>query len=473
MENWNEVRLEAAPKLKAAPKPYQPGGWQEVKVIGRNLRGEVPDGPGDEVDGDGDGRVNDGTPLERPATPAEMEAGRLLREGVEAVAGAKKKKKASGLTPAQRAAQERNRAAAAAQQAEREAQQAAEEAEKQQEAAASEKRRLSALENDAEEIGKSAQKVRSEFRPLDEDENIRDLIDKDQVHVGLTFVDWTAREKTSDGELRQIAEIGVPEIRSMAGDISGEKPRVDEAGRKQTEDMVTTAVSESPLMRALTDRDGLPNVGIFDDLSLTAVQANMGADDDISNPISMAQTRSRLKKHLMGYHMPITGMVWINGNAADADPEPDAAATLQNPEVWNVSQTGPGVVRHETGHWAFAKSLASGGDRRAAADEFRDYYDRRVAPVAELRQKLAVAANPELAAKVPKGQVKAVVDRARHTSTLDDTAWLSPYGHSDVHEFFAETFALLSSPDPALRESVPEEVKQLVARILDMDLSDL
>jgi hypothetical protein len=41
------------------------------------------------VDGDGDGRVKDGTKMERPATPAEMKAGKLLRAAKKLVGGKK------------------------------------------------------------------------------------------------------------------------------------------------------------------------------------------------------------------------------------------------------------------------------------------------------------------------------------------------------------------------------------------------
>jgi hypothetical protein len=58
----------------------------------RRRGGRVPrvPGTGKVVDGDGDGKVNDGTPAERPATPAEIKAGKLLRQQQRSGKGAPK-----------------------------------------------------------------------------------------------------------------------------------------------------------------------------------------------------------------------------------------------------------------------------------------------------------------------------------------------------------------------------------------------
>ena len=417
----------------------------------------------------------------RVLTREEAEALFLPADGVEravsvelgAVSPAKKKKpKRSGPTPAQLAAQERNRAAAAEQQAQREEQQVTEEARKLETAAAEEQQRAERLAADADNAAAAEAMVREAFKPLTSGD-ISDRITTDTAKTSVRVKALRQGDVVSDEDIEGLGAIGVPIIRSKFSDFSANGPRVSEEGQKQTEEMTVRAVSESPLLRQLVERDGLPPVVIFDSIS-SAMMESFGYQGFSDMPLgSQAMIRREEMSGTLGYHQAATGIVAINGNVADAEPSYDKIPSLDRPEVWGVSDGALGTLRHELGHWQQGIALER-EDSFAAAREMEEYYDRVVAPAAEARQKLSAVADPRAQQTLSKNELRRISESAiRQRDLMEPTAWLSPYGHSDSAEFFAETFAMLSSPDPEVRAAVPEEVKSMLARVLDMDLSKL
>ena len=473
--------------MKAALKPFAVGdGWQDVKVIGRNLRGDLPDvpipGKPSTRDGDGDGFIDlNGDGIDKEPAPKVVEE--AVDAGLDAASPAKKKKpKRSGPTPAQLAAQERNRAAAAEQQAEREAQQA----QQLQEAADKEQERAKKIAADAPNVAKAEAMVEEVFKPL-ESSDISDSITLETAKASVRVNSLRGGNMLPEFEVRRTSEGMVKRSREMFGDFSGNRPRISPEGQQQTMEMVVKAVSESPLLRELVERHGLPAIVIFDSVSPQNmrmlghsghVESAPGVGD-VKPPVQQSMEVADEMKHMLGYHQYSTGIVAINGRAVD-NPERtgDMLPDLDAPEVWGVSEDGPGTVRHELGHWLHAISLES-EDSVAAAKEIEEYYDRVVAPAAEPRQTLSAPYNPDIQQALRRGKltqndVRRMLESAnRQRSLMEPTSWLSPYGHTDSAEFFAESFAMLSSPDPDIRAAVPEEVKGLIARVLDIDPSKL
>ena len=75
------------------PLPFVPDLKMPPRRGARVAKAGRPNNPMKVVDGDGDGRVKDGTKMERAATPAEMAAGKLLRQAKKLMGGKKGGKK--------------------------------------------------------------------------------------------------------------------------------------------------------------------------------------------------------------------------------------------------------------------------------------------------------------------------------------------------------------------------------------------
>lgn len=238
--------------------------------------------------------------------------------------------------------------------------------------------------------------------------------------------------------------------------IESFKPRTDADSEQEVQDLIGVSMDRSPVFAEMVERHGLPKIFLYDDMPYDEMRG---------------QTSAEQMGSVAGWHSRYHNTLGLNGLMFDTDP--DLPDTLPNEFGFGGTITSMDrVLRHEMGHRIASDAEFGSGlnepdpERRQAADELRSYFIEKMLLAKSGRRRISRAyelGGPEAAA----AERDSLPEQER--KDVESSMWMTTYGLSTIDEFYAELFANASSEDPEVRDSIPEEVRPMLVKMLGID----
>ena len=229
--------------------------------------------------------------------------------------------------------------------------------------------------------------------------------------------------------------------------------QVDDDSVQDLMDILTLSAHRSPAMAEIMRRYPSPRVVQFQNV-----------DDYLL--AEFGQSEFDVVNGLQGLYMTQHGFIGLNSRSVKLDlDEPDEPVGPLG--AGGVNQSMESTFRHEMGHhmtW-FTQVFGSADQIDGLGGLLQWYKDNITPDVIRLREELKQLADDDVE--------EAIRMMVRSGVPIDKSLWMTQYGTTSNIEFLAEIFMMATSASPAVRESIPAELRALVDKWLGIDASGL
>lgn len=238
------------------------------------------------------------------------------------------------------------------------------------------------------------------------------------------------------------------------------KIRTDEKTHRQMSNILENAIADSPAFRRIVEERGLPAITVIDELSERLLKEFY---DDQGYERPKDRLGDAASAFAAGDIVYFVGNSWDDWHTASGSRRGDS---LNEDEqmLENYSITPESTLRHEYGHIVTHRILTSGSKEEydAWGDINAEYY-KTAGPwfyVQEMHNNIAM----EYGEAAADRWMRTEVDPSMIPATED--IWWSQYAGTNEDEFFAELFSMATSPNEAIRNRVPQKMRDKLTIIL-------
>jgi hypothetical protein len=243
-------------------------------------------------------------------------------------------------------------------------------------------------------------------------------------------------------------------------ELEAMKIRTDEKTHRQMRNILENAIADSPAFRRIVEERGLPALTVIDELSERLLQ-QFYDDEGYERPDD--RLGDAASAFAAGDIIYFVGNAWDDWHTASGSRRGDS---LNEDEqiLENYSITPESTLRHEYGHIVTHRILTSGSKEEYDAwGDINEEYYKTAAPwyyVQRMHNTIAMEYGEAAADRWARTEV----DQSMIPATED--IWWSEYAATNEDEFFAELFSMATSPNEAIRNRVPQKMRDKLTIIL-------
>ena len=251
-------------------------------------------------------------------------------------------------------------------------------------------------------------------------------------------------------------------------------------------DLVGSTLRESEVFSSVVERFGWPKTTIlYKDLPTQI-------SDEYPD-----RTPEEAKIIVGGFHNGLFSIMalssdlvrWWIGDKPMSDEVPDdrLVSNIEKPDSPggpNISHNITGIIRHEYGHHVDMYTKMRGtAEQRDAVKRIEKWFEDSIPMIQDLLDQTfeGIALRLEEEGLTPEdfqsedlaiiGKVSEIqAEFADLLDLVDEFSWISAYAKTSPMEFLAELFAMATSPDPAVRNAIPQNFHKAVEQWLDMKI---